>query len=708
MAPFVSNQLLLHSAARGTTTAPQAASAALAARPATAIASSVVRSATVATVNPAIMHMQVAKFRPILVTPATPRDSVTLPTLISPTPSPTDATLFQEPEDPARRHFLPVYGIAATSGSTGSQKWVSLSASDHGFELDIHLTETTSTEIASNIPIYTDARYLITASLDSQIVTWDLTAVTDTDGAALKLTLRVPDFQSRDRLYRAITDPASQARLILRRALPVALPDTSGLYRVSTVTIDTTIPFTFSRDLDSNVFAQLGAVAAGPPAKWKVQLVNWSGRGYPYYQSAAQPDLIYFLPDAFKIARQAQKPHAPALSVATSGADASSLMLTLSYLAQPVWDPRRIEAAEPVLQQRLSLGNPPSLALFQAADAQLFLSTPSTPDSTTQALVEQTGALVDIAGGIQGAVSMNLEQFRQVYDALFDPVSQLLSGEVRVTVDGDVEKVPFVARASDFLGDIFRIDTLVVSDKLTATLTNAIESPIHIEDLKGCVMRNGRPVNADVVEIAPPPPLDLRPSGNSSDTGSEIIVTFAAAPAQGVADIGTEILGGLLSGKSPDLKHVALDGLAEETTDILDSQCTPLFDFSKTKVVPDPKALWNAIMQDQQVGPVIRPITLKLVAAMLAPYSAAAPAATMAIQIVFENGQTVDFDASQQPDAAGFLTQSIKLAVPIDAFVLGNADTRTYRYHINRITAAGTQTGDWVNDNRDVVYIVTG
>ena len=50
----------------------------------------------------------------------------------------------------------------------------------------------------------------------------------------------------------------------------------------------------------------------------------------------------------------------------------------------------------------------------------------------------------------------------------------------------------------------------------------------------------------------------------------------------------------------------------------------------------------------------------------------------------------------------------MKLSVPIDAFVLGNADTRTYRYRIDQVTAGGVKPGEWKSDNRDVVYIVTG
>src|SRR6185312_4386013 len=272
------------------------------------------------------------------------------------------------------------------------------------------------------------------------------------------------------------TDPNAQASLILRRTLSLAVPAANkpGLYVASTVAIDTTIPFKFSRDLDANVFSQIGTVSE-PSSAWNIVPLNWNGRRYSYYQSTAQPDQVYFLPDAFKIARQDKTPHAPALSVAMAGSDAGSVTLTLSYLAQPVWDTARIAAAEKSLQTTLSLSTPPALALFQAADTKLRIQLPATDSGGGAGFVEQKDALIDMAGGIQGSITLSLDQFRQVYDALFDGVSPLFSGEVNVTVDKDVASIPFVSRATEFVGDIFDIESKVdtANSKLTATLTNA-------------------------------------------------------------------------------------------------------------------------------------------------------------------------------------------------------------------------------------------
>jgi hypothetical protein len=56
-------------------------------------------------------------------------------------------------------------------------------------------------------------------------------------------------------------------------------------------------------------------------------------------------------------------------------------------------------------------------------------------------------------------------------------------------------------------------------------------------------------------------------------------------------------------------------------------------------------------------------------------------------------------------DAAGFLNQKISLAVPVEAYVLQEGGTDTYRYRVDLITRKGTKTGVWASDNRDVLFI---
>jgi hypothetical protein len=431
---------------------------------------------------------------------------------------------------------------------------------------------------------------------------------------------------------------------------------------------------------------QLDGVGSGL-APWNIVRVSWNGRPYAYLQDRSQPSQVYFLPDCYKIGRQAKPPYQPSLIVSTNGEDVDSLALTLSYLAQPVWNPNRLAAATGALQTQLSLSAPPAFALFEASNTntRLSLKLPSDDPSAPPGLVPQPGAIIDIAAGIQGSVTLKLPQFRQAYDALFDEVSELLSGQLAVTIDQDVETIPFTARASDFAGDIFDTKTEIdaQSNRVVVVLRNSIESTIHVDNLLGVLRRGANAVPNSVEQISPTLPADLPParSGSPPMPAGSVTVTLQPEPGQ-----------------------------------LVDGSCTVLFDFSQTHVVPDSKAIWRAILQNQVVGPVARPITIKVVASILttasATAAAGAPASTstpsnpiMAVQVVFENGQTATFDASMSADAAGFLNQKVSLAVPVEAYVLQEGGTDTYRYSVDLITRVGTKTGDWVSDNRDVIFV---
>jgi len=294
----------------------------------------------------------------------------------------------------------------------------------------------------------------------------------------------------------------------------------------------------------------------------------------------------------------------------------------------------------------------------------------------------------------------------------------LLSGEVQVAVGADTTALPFVARISDLAGDIF--DTQVTVDTksstLSAALTNAIESTIHVAGLTGVIARSGTPITATAVtDIAPPLPIDLSPAGGTGGAGATkpadcLTVTLGLSAVQAVAGA----LGGLFTDGGPGGlfggNGGAKPGLGDVAGLVLDANCAPLFDFSKVSVTPDPKATWRAIMANGTPSPVSRTVSLKFLAASLTqpttPPTAPAPDAVLAAQVVFQSGQTASFDATQTADTAGFMNQAVKLSVPIEAFVLGDGPTDTYTYRIDTVTPGGIHQGAWTTDNLDVLYIV--
>jgi hypothetical protein len=724
MSPISTRMMFVHTAPATTGIArvvqTPASPAALATNHAVAAHPVVLQQATnVMTVNPAVLHWM----DPIIFTRLSlpqPRSGFSLPTLISPVATPNDQTLLEEPQDATKKHYLPGYGIGTTGNGTQLMQWVSLEPIGNSYQLIVHLKENTAQSLSSgNVRIDAPTRCLLTGNLQQRAVTWDFGTAT-TENNTLKLTLPIADIGTRNSIYQAMTDPAAQAQLILRRSLTVGVPTPpqtgpapvagkpagqppAQLYRSTAVTIDTAISFTFSKDLDKNVFAQLDGVGGAPPAAWNIVRVNWNQRPYVYYQERNIPTNIYFLPDEFKIARDSNASHSPKLTVVTNGEDINSVTLTLSYVAQPVWSADRIAAAAAILQQQLSLTAPADLAVFDATDTALALTLPPQDPGASVASVQQPGVKIRIPYFIAGSVTLKLAQFQQIYDALFDNVSELLSGMVSVTVDQDVEAIPFTARASDFAGDIFETTTTFdpQANHVSCALRNAIESTIHVDQLGATLTRNGKNVPSTIQQISPSLPVDLVPSPNGKPANP------AAGPAATPAP-------------SPPSSLTATVQAAPDRS--IDDATKVLFDFTGARVIADAKAIWQAIMQNQVVGPVTRQITIKLVAGLLAPPTAAGgttgaaaaasstPAANalLAVQVVFESGQTASFDGSQSADAAGFLNQTVNLAVPVAQYVLHEADTGTYRYRVVQISRGGQTKGDWIVDNTDVLFVSVG
>jgi hypothetical protein len=731
------------------------------------------RSASVATVNPAMLQFRNPIFGRWPVVAPQPRASFSLPTLISPDSPPVDTTTFEEPQNASLTHYLPIYSIA-TQGSGGTMvKWVSFAPSAQGFILTVHLVAAGPTR--SGTAIEPTTRYMLTALDGGQNVSWDFGSVVP-DGQTLTLTLTVTAITDRDSIYRCMTTPAANCKVILRRSFAIATlvpptPTAPGpLYQAGTPAIDTVIPFTFDLNLDRNVFSQLSGVSSGLAGLNPYHL-SWQQRSYTYYQDPNQPAQIYFLPDGFKISRRATAPHAPSISIASSGSDPSAQVYTLSFLAVPVWDPNRLIDAAKNLANQLALGTAPSLTPYEAVNTNLGLNLPAA-DSTVSGLVPVSGATIDIGAGVSASVTLSLLQLQQVYSALFDDVSMLLSGVVTVTVgqgaSADVVKLPLSARASDFSGNLFtvvsQLDT--VYHRLAQTLTNAIESPIQVQGLSGVLVGgDGTPVPSVAQQAWPAFPITLPPSAaataatsvpatsdadasqsgagagsaaNDPSAASTVAAVGAVASqavaSQAVSPPGSQggdifsVFGGILSGLGVQTGPTAgpqpttpangiAFAIAVDAKTAIDSTCSVLYDYGNVHVQPDADAIWDAIMQNQVLSPLVRNVRIMVFGSAFAaqPAPVSDPAATgastpppagtqlRAIQVIFENGQTADFDAST-PATGGILSQTVALTIPVKSYVLHEGDTSTYRYRVNAIRDSGSQLSDWISSNQDSFY----
>ncbi|HEY0556650.1 MAG TPA: hypothetical protein VGG20_20510 [Thermoanaerobaculia bacterium] len=651
-----------------------------------------------------------------------PRSAFALPVLVSPTATPEAGTLFEEPAAPAQKHYLPVYGIASVPRGATEVKWVSLepaAGAGGGWRLIVHLKALPAPAAPADATLApvapTPIRYLLSATDPklNTVQTWEFGEAAEQDGVLqLTLTLTGPDaFANRDKIHRAMIDPDFKAKLVIRHSLELALPvpapapprrifvqmapilqnealETSALktaapggeqvliwhphpvdggfpvrrqtlYRHDTVALDTTVDFTFDPAFDANVFERAPG-APGDAAGYYHLTAVWpeGGRPYTYYQAQDQPELFYFLPDRFEVTRRPLSPHLPSLAVDVGGGDLiGQALFTLSYVAAPVWDPARIAAAAEALKAH-ARGQAPVFVQIEPAGPKLRLKLPT---DAGPAFVEQTGARVSLIAGVSGSVTLPLDPFQRIFNAFFDEVGDLLTGEVVVTVDGQETAIPFNARARSFVGEVFDHAEAADPDSggLRVTLRNAVESPIQVDSLPVTLRQGERTVPARLASADPPLPARLSPATDAAPAGALSLVVVPAA-----------------AGSPP-----------------LDATWDAVFDLGAVRVVPDPAAVWYAVLSRGVAGTSERQVRVKLLAATFT--GAGAPAA---VQVEFESGATASFEPPTTPPADPFLDQVVEIAVPIRDFIVGPQDPQApkgYRYRVRTVSATGIRTGDW-------------
>jgi hypothetical protein len=704
-----------------------------------------------------------------------PRSGFSLPTLISPTATPNDQTLFQEPQPGGPLHYLPAFKLATTGSGNQQHYATSLSVTATGYLLTVTLADATSLSLLSSgkheMPV---TLYMVTATVAGTATSWDLTTVT-VNGTSITLSLAISDITTRDAIYAAMTTQAMQTKLILRRspalALPLPLaasapgqPPSQQLYRQSPIAIDTAIEFYFDPTLDQSVFAGLPIGSGAVPTTLNTATIPYPADGaksYPYWQNPLEPDAFYFLPDSYNIARLVTSPHTPAITVTTSGDDPDTMQLTLTFLAKPVWDGKRIDAAKSGgLQTAFDVPEVSSLTILPATNTQLLLNLPPVDPTASSTLSPVTNATIDTANCIQGSVTMGLPQFKQIYGALFVSPSILLSGEVDITIDAAnaMQRVLFSGGAANFCGDV--LDTSMSYDPTAGTVTvvatNAIESPVHVVSSPVGIENKSGAIATSVVSVSCSMPVDL----------AAVTAASAASTGNGATASTPATAQGTPTAPAPTTSITTVLQLPSGQS--VDSSTSVVLDSSQFQVQPDINAIWSAIVQNQVVAPVKKQISLQLAASVFPPQSASVtstgqatsgtsstdsttpsgsgsssastnppqPAATtttapddssagsasstatpasssastptapalLAVQVVFQNGQTVTFEPTMTA-TGGFYTQTLGLSVPIDDYVLGQGDSSTYTYRVDTITVSGSQYGAWQTDNVDMLFV---
>lgn len=427
--------------------------------------------------------------------------------------------------------------------------------------------------------------------------------------------------------------------------------------------------------------AQPSENAANPGPQIGVARVTVPGDpDHVYFQDRADKTQYYFLPDAFKIVRDPHPPHYPMMRIHVVGDSAAGLNGVMNYTAVPVIDAARCGTARAHFEALAEDG-----ALIKWSPLPLPKDRPrfglNLPggDGKGGPFVERPGVAVSLVTGFHDVYTAAMNQFQQLFDALFDPAADFFQGKVSVRPDDEGEiDIPFTARLTDFVGELFEQTRSIDPDTgdLTLTLSNAIEGTIHVEDLPVKVRRGDDEIPCMVV-TDPLLPIDLAPAadGKPADT-----LAISLKPGDGPAD-----------------------------NDLLVT-C----DLGSTQVLSEGKALLQAILDPSVPSNITRSVTIKVPLGTFGSAATPADKQVTAVQVVFEGGHDVTL---YPPDAATpgqhFATATVQLTTPTLDFLLHktNVGVNQYRYYVNLIYASGAssvaQKGQsWRTDSLDTLFIV--
>jgi hypothetical protein len=380
---------------------------------------------------------------------------------------------------------------------------------------------------------------------------------------------------------------------------------------------------------------------------------RWDEHDHFYFQDEAQRDVVYYLPDAFKLVRKARPPYTPDLLLFFDTTD-DGAQATLYYRAVPVVEPARLVDAESKLKARLR-DLPPHVArvtfkpLLSTDQIVYRLALPRN-DSTLGPFQERAQAQVDLRNGIEDAVTLPMNDFRTVFDSLFSPGASLFNGYVEVTLNGvKLPAIPLIAKLYDLVGELLLIESGGErAGQQSVTFHNATESPLRINWLTAKYATDNHTVDAPITNLAFPTQVE---AGGS--------VTF----------------------------HVI------KPTPIGTTATALVFNLAGVQVLPDPAGVWDAILD-----PVIRP-EYRTTVEVNTTVGVFTRQAARAILIEFPGRTSVKL-TPEQP------TATATLYVPIRDYVLNKHVELSYRYRLQVVHETYiTAHNDWQEFRGTIVPI---
>ena len=290
----------------------------------------------------------------------------------------------------------------------------------------------------------------------------------------------------------ALSSLEANATLIVERGITVGvptgeqLPDGAPGYRVRNLLLEWTVsqePIVLSEAQRD----RLGGGSGGVQQLRRLR-IPYGGANYSYWQDPAWPDIFYFLPDRFLLARAEEGNRRPLLHVGAAETTGDETpRITFGFQALPVIDPDRLDAAQAQLEAAArEFKGTGALALEIMPDPQplLRLALPQN-GAPSAAMTERPGADIDLETGLVHTEVMGVNDFKLVYEALLGASLTMLRGEIRAAMSGsDPEDVPLELRIDKTVGDVLNVSPgTATAEGLGYRLENAIESAVRIETL---------------------------------------------------------------------------------------------------------------------------------------------------------------------------------------------------------------------------------
>ncbi|MFD0326534.1 hypothetical protein [Lysobacter gummosus] len=447
---------------------------------------------------------------------------------------------------------------------------------------------------------------------------------------------------------------------------PEPPPAPEQRYDVSNQLQDWTVALFFEPQLHPYLYPA-GSGGSASPARWVVHSLRYptgTGRSHPYFQDLSDPSRIYHLPDAFKLARRSEAPHAPSLVFQVDqGENAEQVMVDMTCEVRPVTDGERLLAARRELADKV-----PASADNPNREFELRLLRAS---STLQMALLRNGAVrsetvpatIDWDNGFTVNERFEFKDFQDVFGVLMATTnSNLLQGNV-VVASGVNENVmvPVKLNFADMEGELFQ--SIETPDPQTGAvavkLLNATESKLRITQLPTWITRGEGLVTGRIEGLDLSQPVEVAPDQSLSFT------VQPTAP---------------LSGTLP---------------------ADAIFNTASVRSIPDGEAILKYTLDDSIDQETVRPVTVMTAPEVLLNNATGqAGGEILNIVVEFRGNRRVVLGAAN-------LSQDIDVPVPLMDILLRKDSEGFYEYRQTVIYKSGQKSPppQWRRDDSGVLFV---